>query len=139
MTFKLTELPYSRDSAEMFSHFANEDWSIFLDSAYPYIDPGRYDIIAARPYITLKTFADETEIVYASGKREHSSKDPFSIVKSLLGERETRIPESLRSGQDSNITSLWSFTDMHYLAFSTTWKPDNFKKHNCNLFSLSTI
>ncbi|MCK5669438.1 MAG: aminodeoxychorismate synthase component I, partial [Gammaproteobacteria bacterium] len=84
MTFKLTELPYCRDSAEMFSHFADEDWSIFLDSCYPYIDLGRYDVIAARPYITLKTFANETEIVYANDKREHSSEDPFSIVKSLL-------------------------------------------------------
>lgn len=91
MTFKLTEMPYSRDSAEMFSHFANEDWSIFLDSTYPYIDLGRYDVLAARPYITLKTFADETEIVYANGKRENSSKDPFSIVKSLLGERENKL------------------------------------------------
>ena len=91
MTFKLTELPYSRDSAEMFSHLADEDWSIFLDSAYPYIDLGRYDVIAARPYITLKTFADETEIVYSGGKREHSSEDPFSIVKSLLGDRETKL------------------------------------------------
>ena len=91
MTFKLTELPYSRDSAELFAHLADEDWSIFLDSAYPYIDLGRYDVIAARPYITLKSFADETEIVYASGKREHSSEDPFSIVKSLLGERETKL------------------------------------------------
>jgi len=91
LTFKLTELPYCRDSAEMFSHFADKDWSIFMDSCYPYIDLGRYDIIAARPYITLKTFADETEIVYASGKREHSSKDPFSIVKSFLGENETNL------------------------------------------------
>jgi len=91
LTFKLTELPYSRDSAELFAHLADEDWSIFLDSAYPYIDLGRYDVIAARPYITLKSFADETEIVYASGKREHSSEDPFSIVKSLLGERETKL------------------------------------------------
>ena len=91
MTFKLTELPYCRDSAEMFSHLADEDWSIFLDSCYPYIDLGRYDVIAARPYITLKTFADETEIVYASGKREQSSEDPFSIVKSLLGENETKL------------------------------------------------
>jgi para-aminobenzoate synthetase component 1 len=91
LTFKLTEMPYSRDSAEMFSHFANEDWSIFLDSTYPYIDLGRYDVLAARPYITLKTFADETEIVYANGKRENSSKDPFSIVKSLLGERENKL------------------------------------------------
>jgi para-aminobenzoate synthetase component 1 len=75
----------------MFSHFADEDWSIFLDSCYPFIDLGRYDVIAARPYITLKTFADETEIVYANDKREHSSEDPFSIVKSLLGEDETKL------------------------------------------------
>ncbi len=91
MTFKLTELPYCRDSAEMFTHLADEDWSIFLDSCYPFIDLGRYDVIAARPYITLKTFADETEIVYDSGKREHSSEDPFAIVKSLLGENETKL------------------------------------------------
>jgi len=91
LTFKLTELPYSRDSAEMFSHLADENWSIFLDSCYPYIDLGRYDVIAARPYITLKTFADKTEIDYASGKHEYSSDDPFSIVKSLLGESETKL------------------------------------------------
>ena len=91
MTFKLTELPYSRDSAEMFSHLADENWSIFLDSCYPYIDLGRYDVIAARPYITLKTFADKTEIDYANGKHERSSDDPFSIVKSLLGESETKL------------------------------------------------
>lgn len=75
----------------MFSHFAGQDWSIFLDSGYPYIDLGRYDIIAARPYITLKTFTDTTEIVYASGKREFSSEDPFSIVQSLLGDNETKL------------------------------------------------
>jgi para-aminobenzoate synthetase component I len=91
LTFKLTELPYCRDSAEIFSHFAGEDWSVFLDSGYPYIDLGRYDIIAARPYITIKTFADDTEIDYVNGRHEHSSEDPFSIVKSILGENETRL------------------------------------------------
>jgi len=91
LTFKLTELPYSRDSAEMFAHLADENWSIFLDSCYPYIDLGRYDVIAARPYITLKTFADKTEIDFANGKHERSSDDPFSIVKSLLGENETKL------------------------------------------------
>ncbi len=91
MTFRLTELPYCRDSAQIFSHLAEEDWSIFLDSSYPYINLGRYDIIAARPYITLKTFAGETEIVHISGERESSYEDPFSIVKSLLGENETKL------------------------------------------------
>ena len=89
--FKLTELSYCRDSAEIFSHFADEDWSIFLDSGYPYIDLGRYDIIVARPYITLKTTANDTEIVYANGKREHSTAEPFSIVKTLLGDKETKL------------------------------------------------
>ena len=91
MTFRLTELPYRRDSSLLFTPLANEHWSIFLDSGYPYIDLGRYDIIAARPYITLKTFADETEIVYANGKNEHSSDDPFSLVKTLLGENENKL------------------------------------------------
>ena len=91
MTFKLTELTYCRDSSQLFSHIADEDWSIFLDSGYPYIELGRYDIMTARPYITLKTFANETEIVYANGKNEHSSEDPFSIVKSLLGKNETKL------------------------------------------------
>ncbi|MEE8233178.1 MAG: aminodeoxychorismate synthase component I, partial [Gammaproteobacteria bacterium] len=49
-------------------------------------------IIAAHPYITLKTFADETEIVYANGKKEYSSDDPFSLVKTLLGENENKLP-----------------------------------------------
>lgn len=91
MTFKLTELSYCRDSSQLFSHIVDEEWSIFLDSGYPYIELGRYDIMTARPYITLKTFANETEIIYASGKSEYSSADPFSIVKSLLGKNETKL------------------------------------------------
>jgi len=91
LTFKLTELPYCRDSSRLFTPLANEHWSIFLDSGYPYIDLGRYDIIAARPHITLETFADKTEIVYANGKKEHSSDDPFSLVKTLLGENKNKL------------------------------------------------
>lgn len=75
----------------MFSHVANEHWSIFLDSGYPYINLGRYDILAARPYITLKSFADKTEIAYTNGKSEFSSADPFALVKTLLGENESRL------------------------------------------------
>lgn len=91
MTFRLTELPYCRDSSHMFSYIAQENWSIFLDSGSPYIDSGRYDILATRPYVTLKTFAEETEIAYANGTVEHSTDDPFSLVKSLLGNNENKL------------------------------------------------
>ena len=81
----LTELPYCHDSAQLFAHFAAEPWSILLDSGYPSINCGRYDIIAARPYITIKTFADQTEIVHSDGKPIYTDADPFTTLEKLLG------------------------------------------------------
>lgn len=42
-------LSYTKDSSDLFSHF--HDWvgAIFLDSAKPYSDQGRYDIFSAEP------------------------------------------------------------------------------------------
>ena len=50
---KISELPYNRDSEKLFSFVVNEPWSIFLDSGYPRIDTGRYDIITAQSYIPI--------------------------------------------------------------------------------------
>ena len=52
---KVSELPYYRDSAALFAKIADEPWSMFLDSAYPEIDLGRYDIIVGRPMVTFET------------------------------------------------------------------------------------
>ena len=87
---RLAELGYSRDSALLFNHIASEPWSIFLDSGYPLIDSGRYDVMAARPYRTLVTYGNETRI--ADGKKvEYSDEDPFSLVKRALGERRINL------------------------------------------------
>lgn len=86
MTPRLSELPYHRDTVQLFACFANEPWSIFLDSGHPYINYGRYDIITTRPYITAKTVADTTEITYSNGHRESSAANPFSIIATLLGD-----------------------------------------------------
>ncbi len=83
---KLVELGYSRDSALLFNAVAAEPWSMFLDSGCPLIDSGRFDIIAARPYMTLVTCGEQTRIVGADGE-EVSGEDPFSLVKRQLGER----------------------------------------------------
>ena len=83
---RLVELDYSRDSATRFSHIAHEPWSIFLDSGYPLIDSGRYDIMSARPYRTLLTRGGETCI--ADGRTvQYSKDDPFTLVRRALGER----------------------------------------------------
>jgi len=87
MNVKLTELPYQRDSSALFSTIANEPWGIFLDSSYPYIDSGRYDILSCRPYITLKSYGHQTIIKNSSGQDERSTDDPFVLLRRLLGEK----------------------------------------------------
>jgi para-aminobenzoate synthetase component 1 len=60
---------------------------MFLDSAYPENDMGRYDIIVARPAITLETYADVTHIVEMyNDKKTTSKKDSFALVKEYLGD-----------------------------------------------------
>ena len=87
---RLVELEYSRDSTLLFSQIAAEPWSIFLDSGYPRIDSGRYDIMSARPYCTLLTHDDETVITEGESIR-YSGDDPFTLVKRQLGERRINL------------------------------------------------
>ncbi len=81
----LTQLPYHRDSARLFAAIADHPWAVFLDSSHPMTQSGRYDILAADPYITLATFGDVTHIESADGISERRD-DPFALVRELLGD-----------------------------------------------------
>lgn len=85
MKIRLAELPYQRDSSALAAAIAHEPWSIFLDSGYPAIDSGRYDILACRPSLTLRSEGETTIITTADGRQEHSSADPFDLVRRRLG------------------------------------------------------
>ncbi len=86
MSYRLTEIPYHRDSAALFNLVADEPWSVFLDSGYHAIDRGRYDFISSRPYKTLVTKGKETRITEAGDERV-SERDPFELLKSSLGKK----------------------------------------------------
>lgn len=77
-------LPYFKDSSLLFSVIAGKPWSIFLDSGFPYIDQGRYDIIATEPVVTLVTTGDSTTITQKNSVH-YSKEDPFFLVKQYLG------------------------------------------------------
>jgi len=81
----LTELPYREDSAQLFNAIAARPWAVFLDSGHPLAHGGRYDILAADPYVTLCTFGDITEITDRHGTRR-STNDPFELLRETLGE-----------------------------------------------------
>jgi para-aminobenzoate synthetase component 1 len=80
---KIVELPYLPDSARLFSAWADEPWAVFLDSGYPQIETGRYDVLTARPYCTLVTRGAQTEINSVSGART-SPEDPFKILRQTM-------------------------------------------------------
>lgn len=92
MSLKMTELPYRKDSSVVFANIINKPWSIFLDSGYPNIDSGRYDIFACDPYVTFTTYSDETIITSRNSEPEISTADPFVLLKKYLGRKEQNLP-----------------------------------------------
>ena len=82
---RITELPYIADSSELFTGLSKRTWCVFLDSGHPATQYGRYDILAADPYLTLTTRGGTTTISSRDGE-ECSSRDPFTLLKRCLGE-----------------------------------------------------
>src|SRR5699024_7134851 len=77
------ELPYSEDSTPLFEAIQLEPWPVFLDSGWPTSQVGRFDIIAADPFMTLKCRGQETTIC----KRNRtflSLENPFVLLQSEL-------------------------------------------------------
>lgn len=80
---RIDRLPYYPDSAERFEAIADEPWSVFLDSGRPRSTKGRFDILSARPYVTLVTRAGMTE-VRERNQPMLSPADPFELLRRYL-------------------------------------------------------
>lgn len=80
---QLQALPYHPDSARLFESLQAEPWAVFIDSGRPHSQKGRYDILAADPYIKLVTRGALTEI---SGRAStcKSSEDPLQLLRQQL-------------------------------------------------------
>jgi para-aminobenzoate synthetase component 1 len=84
---RVTELEYSDAVARRFRALADLPWPVWLDSAARGGPSGRYDIVAADPYITLRTRGQTTEIATRGGATAHSPSSPFALLRAQLGER----------------------------------------------------
>ena len=56
------DLAYQSDSTTLFDKVVDESWSIFLDSNKPNSIQGRYDIIVARPRVTIISKDKKTQV-----------------------------------------------------------------------------
>ncbi|MFN2348274.1 MAG: aminodeoxychorismate synthase component I [Thioalkalivibrio sp.] len=78
------ELPYSPDPIRWFDALADRPWSVLLDSARGNGGVGRYDILAADPYLTLVTRGPVTEVRGDQGVML-TPEDPFALLQRHLG------------------------------------------------------
>ena len=79
----ITQLPYPKDSADLFAHFAHLSYAIFLDSCHPHYKHSRFDILTADPFATITTENGISTIVQ-DDTVSLSKSDPFSLVKEHL-------------------------------------------------------
>ncbi|MBF0255782.1 MAG: aminodeoxychorismate synthase component I, partial [Gammaproteobacteria bacterium] len=79
MKLRIHPLAYTEDTTCLFTAFAAEPWAVFLDSA----GLDRFDIIAARPSLTLVTQGKTTLVSSSAGSHE-SEGSPFELLRACL-------------------------------------------------------
>jgi para-aminobenzoate synthetase component 1 len=79
----LREIPYHSDSSLVFESLMDLPWAVFLDSGFPCSRQGRFDMLTAKPYRTLTTRGELTEISDSAGIH-YSAEDPFAILSAQL-------------------------------------------------------
>ena len=80
----LYPLPYQVDSTCYFASIAKWPYAVMLDSCHPHTQ-GRYDILSAKPFVTLTHHTHITTITTMDGTYESTS-DPFFLVQDYLGD-----------------------------------------------------
>tara|TARA_R110000751_G_scaffold307866_1_gene433002 strand:+ start:3432 stop:4805 length:1374 start_codon:yes stop_codon:yes gene_type:complete len=71
--------------ADIFSHFADKPWAMFLDSANSQHKDGRFDIMVADPIATITTKGSTSHVwQQETNQSQESNLNPLTLVQSLL-------------------------------------------------------
>ena len=81
---RLTELEYQPDTRKMFSAFAEEPWSIWLDSCANSASSDRYDIFSAQPKFTFVCRDKITTVTDENGEFQKFTADPLALLDRAL-------------------------------------------------------
>jgi para-aminobenzoate synthetase component 1 len=84
-TPRVTELEHWVSAARRFRALATLPWAMWLDSAAADAT-GRFDILVADPYVTLRTHGAVTQIAARGEAARESQRPPFELVREQLGD-----------------------------------------------------
>src|SRR5262245_60608896 len=89
---QLIPLPYYPDSAVWFLQLRQLPRPIWLDSAYPASQYGRFDILSADPAVSFATQGQLTH-VQAGADISVASANPFQLLQSYLSIKTSALPQ----------------------------------------------
>ena len=79
------DLPINYSMADIFAHFADKPWAMFLDSADCERQDGRFDIIVANPIASITTIGNNSTVWQQdTDQSQESLLNPLSLMQSLL-------------------------------------------------------
>lgn len=84
---RVREIPYTPDAALRFEQLVGGHWPVLLDSCRHRVPYGRYDIMAADPFIRVTATGDEIAIERGHGPdatREQVRGDPLEVLREVL-------------------------------------------------------
>jgi para-aminobenzoate synthetase component 1 len=81
-----TEIDYQADSARCFAALRDLPRPVLLESGQQGESAGRFDIVAADPFVTLVTRGERTSVREVNGRVAESGQDPLALLKLYLGE-----------------------------------------------------
>ena len=76
-------LPYWPDNRQYYACLRDLPWPVWLDSGFPQSGGGRYDIIAADPYVTLTCRSGVARVRPAAGDPVATDDDPLTVLRGL--------------------------------------------------------
>ena len=83
----IVRLPYRTDVRPLYDAVRHLAWPAWLDSGFPESGGGRYDIITADPYLTIKAVSVGTEVAGAGDAKEIRDEPALAALRAALGPR----------------------------------------------------
>ncbi len=94
----VTRLPYWPDNRQYYAQLRELPWSVWLDSGFPESGGGRYDIIAADPYLTLTSKDGISTLRLVGEGPEDRYEDALAVLRRAMGERSAPVRDLPFSG-----------------------------------------
>ena len=108
-------LTYTPDTSLLFEKIAHEEWAIFLDSGKPAGEYGRYDIIVARPFITITTRNHRAYITQDETTTNFLEHDPFALLKRVMASYKNQCNNELNLPFSGGAVGYFAYDLARYL------------------------